>query len=511
MSISLVERVGRHRGRMAVVDERGEHTYDELLAASAAVAERLLDGRDDLREARVAFMVAPGFGYVATQWAIWRAGGVAVPLCLTHPAPELEYVLDDTGASIAVADAAHEARLRPLAEARGVRWVPTSEVGRAAPGEGGFTGAATAGVSAENPLPRIAPERRAMILYTSGTTSRPKGVVTTHANLEAQIRCLVEAWEWREDDRVLHVLPLHHTHGIVNVLLCALWAGATCEMLPGFDAQRVWRRFTDGGLTLFMAVPTIYVKLIQAWEAADPEERERRSAACRALRLMVSGSAALPVSTFERWAEIGGHRLLERYGMTEIGMALSNPLRGERRPSTVGQPLPTVEVRLLDEAGADIATEGTPGEIHVRGPSVFREYWDRPDATRDAFRDGWFRTGDVAVVEDGYYRILGRSSVDIIKTGGYKVSALEIEEVLRTHPGVRDCAVVGVEDAEWGERICAAVVPASTDPLSPEHLREWTAERLAAYKVPRRWTLLDELPRNAMGKVTKPAVKEMFG
>jgi malonyl-CoA/methylmalonyl-CoA synthetase len=190
-------------------------------------------------------------------------------------------------------------------------------------------------------------------------------------------------------------------------------------------------------------------------------------------------------------------------------MALSNPLHGERRPGAVGLPLPGVEVALADERGGVIAEDDVPGEIVVRGPTVFREYWRRPDATRDVFRDGWFRTGDVALVERRYYRILGRSSVDIIKTGGFKVSALEIEEALRAHPAVADCAVVGVDDPEWGERVGAAVVPRAPS-LSPDALREWLGERLAPYKVPRLWTFVDELPRNAMGKVTKPAVREFF-
>ena len=231
-------------------------------------------------------------------------------------------------------------------------------------------------------------------------------------------------------------------HGIVNVLACALWSGARCDMLGQFDALETWARIARGDLTLFMAVPTIYHKLIAAWEAAPPERRREWSAGCGRMRLMVSGSAALPVRTLERWREISGHTLLERYGMTEIGMALSNPLRGERRPGFVGTPLPGVEVRLVDERGAPVVA-GTPGELQVRGPTVFLEYWRRPDATAAAFQDGWFRTGDVAALERGSYRILGRSSVDIIKTGGYKISALEIEEVLRTHPAVAECAVGG--------------------------------------------------------------------
>jgi len=350
-----------------------------------------------------------------------------------------------------------------------------------------------------------------MIVYTSGTTGKPKGVVTTHANIAAQVTSLVTAWEWRADDWILLVLPLHHVHGIVNVLTCALWAGARCEMPAKFDAERVWVRIAAGDLTLFMAVPTIYGKLITAWEAAAPERRRPWSAGCALprMRLMVSGSAALPVQRLERWREISGHVLLERYGMTEIGMALSNPLHGTRRPGSVGTPLPGVETRLVDDVGRPVPP-GKTGEIEVRGAAVFLEYWRQPEATAAAFRDGWFRTGDVAVIEDGAYRILGRSSVDIIKTGGYKVSALEVEEVLRTHPAIADCAVVGVEDPEWGERICAAVERRGEAELTLAALQAWAKERLAPYKIPRALRSVPTLPRNAMGKVTKPEVAKLF-
>jgi malonyl-CoA/methylmalonyl-CoA synthetase len=206
---------------------------------------------------------------------------------------------------------------------------------------------------------------------------------------------------------------------------------------------------------------------------------------------MMSGSAALPVRTLERWRTISGHTLLERYGMTETGMILSNPLHGLRRPGLVGTPLPGVEVRLVE------------GEIEVRGPGVFREYWRRPDETRDAFHDGWFRTGDVAVLEDGSYRLLGRSSVDIIKTGGYKVSALEIEEVIREHPSVSDCAVTGVPDDDWGERVSVDVELRAGAKLTLEELRDWMKDRLAPYKVPKELRPVQALPRNAMGKVVK--------
>jgi malonyl-CoA/methylmalonyl-CoA synthetase len=475
------------------VDAHGVYTYNDLLDASSQVATALLAGHNDLQEARVGFLMTPGFPWVALQWGIWRAGGVAVPLPLNATRPELEYLVDDTGASALVFDTPAAALLQPIAAARGLRASSYDHL--------------SIGPSA--PLPEISSQRRAMILYTSGTTSKPKGVVTTHAHIAAQIRSLVEAWEWSANDRILLCLPLHHVHGIINVVGCALWSGATCEMLPRFDAHTVWDRIAGGGLTLFMAVPTIYAKLIAAWEAASPDRRAELSQACSRLRLMVSGSAALPVSTLARWQEISGHTMLERYGMTEIGMALSNPLRSERVPGSVGTPLPSVEVRLVEEHGNPVAL-GTPGGIEVRGPAVFAEYWARPDATRDAFRDGWFITGDTAVVENGIYRILGRTNIDILKTGGHKVSALEIEEALRQHPAVAECGVVGIADAEWGERVAAAVVLKDGDTLDLQSLRTWARELLTAHKLPSRLLVLDALPRNAMGKVMKPALAALF-
>jgi malonyl-CoA/methylmalonyl-CoA synthetase len=483
----------RHGGRTAVVDSQGTFTYLELLDASMRVATALLAGREDLHQARVAFLVTPGFQWVAVQWGIWRAGGVAVPLPLSSTKPELEYLIDDSATLTLLFDTAAAGLLEPIAAARGIRAFPCEHL--------------LASQTAR--LPEVSSERRAMILYTSGTTSRPKGVVTTHASITAQIMSLVEAWEWSADDVILLCLPLHHVHGIINVVSCALWSGATCHMLPRFDANTVWEHIVGGRLTLFMAVPTIYAKLIATWELASPEHRADLTQACARLRLMVSGSAALPVSTLHRWKEIGGHTLLERYGMTEIGMALSNPLRGERVPGSVGTPLPSVEVQLVGDK-ANPVPPGTPGEIEVRGPNVFTEYWGQPDATRDAFRDGWFRTGDTAMVEGGVYRILGRANVDILKTGGHKVSALEIEQALRAHPAVAECAVVGVPDPEWGERVAAAVVLHDGAGLDLSSLRAWAKKSLATHKLPSRLLVMDALPRNAMEKVIKPALVKMF-
>ncbi len=489
--LPLFDRAGQFADRTAIKSGGESTSYGQLLDDSAGVAAALLDGAADLEGARVCFLVPPGYDYVAVQWGIWRAGGVAVPLGMMHPVPELEYTLEDTGAMAIVADAGLLEKVRPLAESHNLPLLSSRELMSHGPVK----------------LPVLEPDRHAMILYTSGTTSKPKGVVTSHATIQAQITSLVEAWCWTADDRILHVLPLHHIHGIINVLSCALWSGACCEFLPKFDAAAVWEKLASGQLSLFMAVPTIYARLITAWEEVPESEQQRYSAGCRQMRLMVSGSAALPVSTLERWRAISSHTLLERYGMTEIGMGLSNPLEGERVPGHVGKPLPGVEMRRVNDQGEPVADD-VPCEIQVRGPSVFEYYWNRPEATEQAFMDGWFRTGDVTVVEDGVYRILGRSSVDIIKTGGEKVSALEIEEVLRTHPAIAQCAVVGVEDDEWGERVAACLVV--EEELTLDELRDWAKQLLAVYKVPSLLLLVDELPSNAMGKVQKPAIKKLF-
>ena len=492
--IPLIDRATIHLNRIGLIDADGEHTYEKLLSASRNIACFLMNKKEDLQETRVAFMVPPGFTYPALQWGIWQAGGIAVPLCVSHPAPELEYVINDADVDIVVAHPQFENTLRPISDRKKARFILTSEIAR---------------VDAAQ-LPIIDIHRRAMILYTSGTTGKPKGVVTTHKNTTAQITSLTDAWKWTSEDRILGVLPLHHVHGIINIMSCALWSGAVCELMPKFDANEVWDRFVRKDYTLFMAVPTVYVRLIAAWEKASSEKKEKMAAACSKFRLMVSGSAALPVSVFEKWQSITGQTFLERYGMTEIGMGISNPLHGERRPGYVGMPLPGVDIRLIDEFGSEIKEEGVSGEIQINGENVFLEYWRRPESTREAFQDGWFVSGDVAVVENGYYRVLGRNSVDIIKTGGYKVSALEIEEVLRTHPAIKECAVVGVEDPEWGERVCAAVVLKENVSLALEDLRDWAKQQIAVYKVPSRLQVLNDLPRNAMGKVTKPDVKVLF-
>lgn len=488
----FIQQATKHATNIAVVSNGESYTYNDLLISSSLFATFLLKGQNDLNEQRVCFMVNPGFDYVKIQWAIWRAGGVAVPLCLSHPLPSLQYVIEDTGASIIVVSPGYASILRNLADQKQIRVIVLD-------GESNII---------ESDLPTIITARRAMILYTSGTTNLPKGVVSTHDNLRAQVSALVTAWKWSEQDSILCILPLHHVHGIVNVIGCALHSGARCMFLPEFDAAKVFDVFKSGEINLFMAVPTIYFKLITYYESLPLSEQVVLTEAMKKFRLMVSGSAALPVTVMEKWKKISGHTLLERYGMTEIGMALSNPYDGERKAGYVGMPLPGVQVRLADENYKAVANDEA-GEIIIKGENVFHEYWNNPDATKNTFtEDGWFKTGDVAIIENGYYRIMGRNSVDIIKSGGYKISALEIEEVLRTYPSIKDCAVVGLENEEWGELVAAAIV--TNESIDTSDLNKWMRERMPPYRVPQKYLVVKELPRNAMGKVTKNDIKKLF-
>ncbi|MGB3146071.1 MAG: acyl-CoA synthetase [Maribacter sp.] len=490
--ITLIKKASLFNERVAIKSENKNYTYSQLLAQSESIASYLLKEQQDLNQARIAFLVPASFPYAAVQWGIWRSGGIAVPLCEKHPLPSIQYVLQDTQASTVIYSEAFEELLSPLFKSTTIQFVKYTDI-----------------LPGTCDLPSINLDRSALILYTSGTTGLPKGVVTTHANIEAQITALTTSWEWDKNDHVLNVLPLHHVHGIINMLSCALWSGACCEFLPKFSPKAIFDIFLKGEVNVFMAVPTIYFKLITYFNELPQTEQKRISEQLAKFRLMVSGSAALPVSVLEEWREISGHTLLERYGMTEMGMAISNPYKGQRRPGHIGQPLHGVSIRLADEQNKLVA-EGEPGEIQIKGPNVFKEYWGKPEATAEAFTpDGWFQSGDIAIFDVDSYQILGRNSVDIIKSGGYKISALEIEEVIRTHPNIADCGVVGIPDLEWGEIIGASII-LKDSPLSREELTEWIQKKLPAYKTPRKYIFQEDLPRNVMGKVTKNDIKKLF-
>ncbi len=479
--------------RTVVLDSHGATSWRDAVRTADRVAAALRGGRRSLEGQRVALLVSPGVAFVTCFFGILRAGGTVVPLAAVHPPPEIRHVCDDAAVHAVIVSPGWADRVAHVEQ-------------RVLSAEALVSGAGADIAS----LPDA--NDPALQIYTSGTTSRPKGAVLTHANLAVQQQVLGEAWGFREDDMLLHVLPLHHIHGLGIALLAALGSGAAVRFLDfasgSFDAAATWEAMA--GASVFMAVPSIHTRLLAAFDAGGAAARARWSDRARALRLITSGSAALPVLLGERWRALSGAYPLERFGMTELGVAASNPLAPPgRRPGTVGLPLPTVATRIVGDDGRD----ADAGELWVSGPSVFAGYHGRDAVTDPAFVvDGttrWFKTGDtVARGADGYLRILGRTSVDILKSGGYKVSALEIEEAMREHSAVAEVAVVGVPDPQWGDRVVACVVPREghESACEEEALRRFLKERIAPYKVPRQVVLMRELPRNALGKVIKPAL-----
>jgi malonyl-CoA/methylmalonyl-CoA synthetase len=474
----LLEQLWRGPADAVAIEHQGRSlTHGELQARADGLAASLLDGAASLDGAAVAFLAPPSAEYVELLLGVMRAGGTAVPLSALHTPPELAHILDVTRPARVLATAGLLDRL---------------------PGAGAYR--SFAGVAGEA---RVDPAGPALMLFTSGTTGKPKGVVLSHAAVAACCASLHQAWGWRADDRLLHVLPLHHTHGVIVALLGALWAGARVR----FEARALWQELAEA--TVFMAVPTIYFKLMEAFRAASAETQAAWRAGAARLRLFTSGSAALPAAMLEEFRAATGQTILERYGMTEIGMALSNPLGGPRVPGAVGLPLPGVTVDLVADDGRPCPA-GEPGELRVRSPQLFSGYHGDPDATARAYDpEGRFRTGDTGVRDQaGVIRLLGRTSTDVLKSGGYKLSALEIEDALRAHPAIAEVAVLGLPDEVWGDRVTACAVLRAGQSLSLDELRAWARDRLAPYKLPRELRLLPELPRNAMGKVQKGKLKE---
>lgn len=483
--------------RPALVDDTCDRSFTALVDRAVTLAAALRASAGVRTGDRVVLLASPGVAWVESFLAIVLSGAIAVPLSPSYPPAELAWFAADAGAAAVLFSADQEARAALMLQDRLALRVEQD------------WNTAHPGTSTSPPLaslPELSPSDVALLLYTSGTTGKPKGAMITHANVALQAELLREAWSFSPSDVLLHALPLHHLHGLGISLCTSLLSGAATRMLPRFEAARVWEEMAAGRATVWMAVPTMYQKLLDALDAAPPDVAARWRAGAARLRLSTSGSAALPVRVAERWREITGAIPLERFGMTEIGVGLTNPLSpGGRRPGWVGRPPRTVEIRVVDEHGETV--ESGQGELLVRGPSVFAGYWGRPEATEAAFRDGWFVTGDRAEISPGgEVRLLGRTSVDILKSGGYKLSALEIEETLREHPAVREVAVVGIPDDTWGERVVAAVVahPGREPELTTDAVRVWAKELIAPYKVPREVVLLPALPRNALGKVVKP-------
>ncbi|KAF7905547.1 uncharacterized protein EAF01_006068 [Botrytis porri] len=524
-------------------------TYGQLLHDVAESRDTLANeaGKKGLEGERVAFLVENSYDYVVTLLSIFGSHSIAVPLSPAFPAHELQYILDQSEASMLLSSTKFESKAQEVMDTdleskpkhvKLEKKLENSDYGK---------------VTLEGP----SEGKGGMMLYTSGTTNRPKGVLLPQSVLTAQSKSLIEAWNYSPRDHLLHVLPLHHIHGTVNAILAPLFTGSTIEFLFPFNATAVWQRFAAPFLpdtkikepiTFFTVVPTVYNRLLKTHKDLSPEQQSAAKEAISPsnLRLNISGSAALPTPTKNAWSTLSSNNiLLERYGMTEVGMALSCGLSPmDRVDGSVGWPLPTVQVRLVDTEtnevialGSELDSNGKErdGEIQLRGPTIFKEYWRNPEATLKEHVDDpdgggrWFKTGDVAVrryvdsagksdqewAKGPMYFIRGRKSADIIKSGGEKVSALEVEREMLSLPQISECAVCAVPSGNWGQKVGAVVVLNEEflegKKWGPLDMRRALKERLAAYKIPQVMRVVESIPRNAMGKINKKLlVKSVF-
>ncbi len=474
----------------------GVITFRELDDGAARVAGALLAGGASPGD-RVAVQVDKSPEALLLYLGCLRGGFVYLPLNTAYPERELDYFIGDAEPAVVVCRPESEAMVGRIAKARGVRTVYTLD--------GAGEGSLITAMMTVTALARVEPcagDDLAAILYTSGTTGRPKGAMLTHDNLSSNARVLHATWGFRDGDVLLHALPLFHTHGLFVACNTSLLNGSLMLFCPRFDVDTVKRLLPRA--TVFMGVPTFYVRLL-----ADPDFGREHA---RNMRLFVSGSAPLLTQTFEEFRERTGHTILERYGMTECGMSTSNPLDGERRAGTVGRPLDGVKLRVVDDHDRPVKP-GQVGNIQFIGPNVFKGYWRNPEKTAEEFTaDGFFRSGDLgSLSDDGYVTISGRGK-DLIISGGYNVYPKEVELCLDEIEGIAESAVIGVPHADFGEAVTAVVVPAMSA-AAPDEAAVIAAlkDKLAGYKVPKRVHFVDELPRNAMGKVQKNVLRDRFG
>ena len=478
------------------------YSYEALFAAAERLAAGL-QARGLQKGERVAFFAGNSPQYVIAWLAVVRFGAVMVPMNTRYRRSELEHILGDCTPRFIITDASLLPLLVDAASGAVHDWLPKS-VDKILLTE------ALHEIEMESAalhLPIVDGDDLAVIMYTSGTTGPSKGAMLTHNMLLATVTALLAAWDWQPSDRLLLVLPLFHVHGLVVGLHCALAAGATTLLRQAFDAHFTTIELLTGSATCFFAVPTIYVRLLDALAARSRAEIKALSA----MRLFCSGSAPLAPETFEAFRVCTGHTILERYGMTETGMNLSNPYAGPRVAGSVGLPLPGVSSRVVrardDATGREDVDMGEVGELLIAGANVFAGYWNAPEKSANAFEtDGagrhWFRTGDLARQdpESGYFSLLGRMH-DLIISGGFNIYPREIEELLVRYPGIRDAAVVGVADGVWGEHPEAWIV--CTEIPNTNDLDAWCRAHMASFKAPHAFHVVDGLPRNAMGKVLK--------
>jgi malonyl-CoA/methylmalonyl-CoA synthetase len=465
-----------------------------------------LQGLGLVKGDRVAYQLPKGLEVLFLHAAILSLGAIALPLNPDYRPEELEYFLSDSGSRLFLTD--HDRFTAARSQIQGLQGLTvllTGEVDEPATGS-------WADALSRAALPFARPyaaegDETAMFCYTSGTTGRSKGAMITHRNLISNAEALHRMWGWSERDRLLHVLPLFHIHGLNVAALGCLYAGATMVMHGKFDPRRAWETLARERCTLLMAVPTVYQRLMNEWESLEGKPD------LSTVRLFVSGSAPLSDTQFRRFEQLTGARILERYGMTETGMIASNLMDvAGRKEKSVGYPLPGVRIRIMAQDGSS-TPRGEVGEVWVQGENVFQGYWGMPEKTRESFVDGWFRTGDLGWCDpqDGDRLYLAGRAKELIISGGLNVYPKEIENVLEGLPQVREVAVIGLPDDEFGERVVAVVVAQSgAETVTEAELIAQCRGRLAAYKCPRQVHFVNELPRNAMGKLQKNLLIEKY-
>ena len=492
---------GRHDGRgdpFLHLPEGGPGggvlTYADFLAMSARLAHALTAAGLSPGD-RLAAQVAKSPAALALYAACARTGVIFLPLNTAYTDPELTYFVEDSGARMVVCDPARAEGLGSVARSVGAALTTLD-----AAGGGALMDDAAGRPDVHDPVARSGGDLAAF-LYTSGTTGRSKGAMLTQDNLLSNARTLADLWRFTRDDVLLHALPIFHTHGLFVATNVTLAAGGSMIFLPGFDLDAILDALPRA--TAMMGVPTFYTRLL--------DDDRFTGALTRHMRLFVSGSAPLLAETHVAFEDRTGHRILERYGMTETNMNTSNPYDGERRAGTVGHPLPGVELKVTDPETGDPVPAGSVGQIEVRGPNVFKGYWQMPDKTAAELRaDGFFVTGDLGSVDaDGYVTIVGRGK-DLIISGGYNIYPKEVELVLDDQPGVRESAVIGVPHPDFGETPVAVLVPASGAEPDLGAIEAAVRDRLARYKHPRRLVVADALPRNTMGKVQKNVLRDRY-
>jgi len=529
------------RRDVAMVDENGTHTYGQVSVRSRMVANALQAelGTNPEKSKKISFLCGNNVNFVDAMWGIWRWGHVCVPLDKSQSMASLEFTVKDSNSLAVITTKEFVDKVHPFMKNSDKKLLILEEV---LDSRGKEAGAMSVDIFDDDTYNE---NSDAMMIYTSGSVENAKGVVLSHKNIIAQINAMLDSWGWNRQDTILNVLPLHRTHGMLNCLLCPLAVGAKIIMMPKFNSQKCWEILVNRNETspyndvnVFMSVPTVYAKLIQKYH--EPEFKamynpgDIKESILEKFRLMVTGSSAMPMQVMQEWRQITGQQLLERYGKTELGMVLSDPIEVEaRKAGFVGVPMPGVQVRVVKPGTSEVLlmgdNDGTTilkqegdtisGELQVKGAGVFKRYHNHPkDTAKEFTKDKWYMTNDMVEFvpsdgKDGYdgaYKILGNLNVDLIKTGGFRVSAQDVERVLLEHESIGEIAIIGVEDLTYGQKVAAVVSWTEGAPaVELNDIREWAKDKMPSYSLPTLLKVMDKLPRNVMGKVNKKEIAKV--